>query len=111
MAGLNLITKKAQAEWRRQLAAIDAGRRRDGAGPVVSPRRGTAIVEAKSEPRSKRNVASRVLAYVSGHPGARLTEMERALRINRIESARTVHALLNRGKIRRDKETRQYFPA
>jgi len=37
--------------------------------------------------------------------------MEKALRINRIQSARSVHALLEQGKIRRDQETRQYFPA
>jgi DNA-binding IclR family transcriptional regulator len=52
-----------------------------------------------------------VAAYVARHPGTRLPKMERALGINRIESARTVRALLNQGRIRRDEETRQYFPA
>jgi hypothetical protein len=116
ITGLSVITKKAQAEWRRQLVAIDSGRKAASAGRSASPRGGTAVAEAESKAglrahQSNPGVGSRMLAYVAGHPGSRLPKMEKALRINRIESARTVHALLNQGRIRRDEKTRQYFPA
>jgi hypothetical protein len=118
MAGLSVITQKAQTEWRRQLVVIDSGsgRRTAGAGRRASPRVGTAVAGAASKAgergqESNRDVGSLVAAYVAGHPGTRLPKMERALGINRIESARTVRALLNQGRIRRDEETRQYFPA
>jgi hypothetical protein len=116
IAGLGVITRDAQAEWRRQLVAIDSGRRAASAGHRASPRGGTAVAEVESKAgvrgrESNRNAGGRVLTYVGRHPGTRLPEMERALRISRIESARTVHALLEQGKIRRDQETRQYFPA
>jgi DNA-binding IclR family transcriptional regulator len=52
-----------------------------------------------------------VLAYVAGHPGTRLPQVEQALGINRLQASRAVRALLDQGKIRRDEETRQYFPA
>jgi DNA-binding IclR family transcriptional regulator len=51
-----------------------------------------------------------VLAYIAEHPGTRLPEMEKALGINRIEAAKGVRALLDQGTVRRDEETRQYFP-
>jgi DNA-binding IclR family transcriptional regulator len=55
-------------------------------------------------------VGSLVLAYVAGHPGTRLPEMEKALGINRIKAAKGVRSLLDQGTVRRDEETRQYFP-
>jgi hypothetical protein len=116
MAGLSLITRKAQAEWRRQLVAIDSGRKRAGTASRASLQGGTAVAGAAGKAggrgqESKPDMGSLVLAYVAGHPGARLPKMERALGINRIDSARTVHALLKQGRIRRDEKTRQYFPA
>jgi hypothetical protein len=116
IAGLSVITREAQAEWRRRLVAIDSGRKAASAGYRTSPRGGTAVGGAESQAgvRGQKHHADadgRVLAYVGRHPGTRLPQMEKALRIKRIESARTVHALLEQGKIRRDQETRQYFPA
>lgn len=116
MAGLSVITKRAQAEWRRQLAAIDSGRRTASARRRPSLRGGTAVAKVASKARarghkSKADVGSLVQAYVVAHPGARLPEMEKALGISRIDSARTVHALIDKRRIRRDEETRQYFPA
>jgi len=116
MTGLSIITNKALAEWRRQLVAIDSGRRTASAGRRASPWGGTAVAGAESKAgergqESKPDVGSVALAYVAGHPGTRLPKMEKALGINRIEAARTVHALLNQGRIRRDEKTRQYFPA
>jgi predicted transcriptional regulator len=52
-----------------------------------------------------------ILAYIAEHPGTRLVEIEEALEINRLEAAQGVRALLDQGRIRRDEETRQYFPA
>jgi len=116
MAGLSVITKKAQAEWRRQLAAIDSGRRTASARRRPSLRGGTAVAQAASKAgahgrKSQADVGSLVQAYVVAHPGTRLPEMEKALGINRIEAAKGVRALLDQNRIRRDEETRQYFPA
>ena len=116
MAGLNLITQKAQAEWRRQLVAIDSGRKAASAGYRTSPRGGTAVAGAASKAEGRRqesnpDIGNLVLAYVAGHPGTRLPEMEKALGINRIKAAKGVRALIDKRKIRRDEETRQYFPA
>ena len=116
MAGLSVITRKAQAEWRRQLVVIDSGRRTASAGRGASPRGGTAFTGAESKAggrgqESNRDVGSLVAAYVARHPGTRLPEMEKALGINRIEAAKGVRALLDQGTVRRDEETRQYFPA
>jgi len=115
MAGLSVITRKAQAEWRRQLVAIDSGRKTAGAGRRASPRVGTAVAGAASKAEGRRqeskpDVGSLVLAYVAGHPGTRLPEMEKALGINRIKAAKGVRSLLDQGTVRRDEETRQYFP-
>ena len=52
----------------------------------------------------------RVLAFVVDHPGTKLVAIEEALGVSRIEVGRTLRALMDRGKIRRDEETRQYFP-
>ena len=116
MAGLSVITKRAQAEWRRQLAAIDSGRRTASARRRPSLRGGTAVAQAASKAgahgrKSQADVGSLVQAYVVAHPGTRLPEMEKALGINRIEAAKGVRALLDQNRIRRDEETRQYFPA
>jgi len=118
MTGLSVITQKAQAEWRRQLVVIDSGsgRRTAGAGRGASARVGTAVAGAGSTARargqeSNPDVGNLVLAYVAGHPGTRLPEMEKALGINRIKAAKGVRALIDKRKIRRDEETRQYFPA
>jgi len=115
MAGLAAITQEGRDEWRRQLVAIDPGRKTASAGRRASPRVGTAVAGAasKAEGRrqeSNRDVGSLVAAYVARHPGTRLPEMERALGINRIEAAKGVRALLDQGTVRRDEETRQYFP-
>ncbi len=52
----------------------------------------------------------RVLASVVDHPGTKLVAIEEALGVSRIEVGRTLRALMDQGKIRRDEETRQYFP-
>jgi len=115
MTGLSVITQKVQAEWRRQLVAIDSGRKTASAGRRASARVGTAVAGAESKARARRqesnpDVGNLVLAYVAGHPGTRLPEMEKALGINRIKAAKGVRSLLDQGTVRRDEETRQYFP-
>lgn len=56
------------------------------------------------------DLAKRVLAFVTEHPGVKLVAIEEALGVSRIEVGRTIRALMDEGKIRRDEETRQYFP-
>jgi DNA-binding IclR family transcriptional regulator len=56
------------------------------------------------------DLKKKVLDYVIKHPGTRLVPIEEALGVSRIEVGRTLRALMDQGKIRRDEETRQYFP-
>ena len=56
------------------------------------------------------DLKKKVLAYVIRHPGTKLVAIEQALGVSRIEVGRTLRALMDEGKIRRDEETRQYFP-
>lgn len=56
------------------------------------------------------DLAKQVMAFVIRHPGTKLVAVEEALRVSRIEAGRTLRALMDQGKIRRDEETRQYFP-
>jgi len=56
------------------------------------------------------NLTRRVLAFVIEHPGTKLVPVEEALGVSRIEVGRTLRALMDQGKIRRDEDTRQYFP-
>ena len=52
----------------------------------------------------------RILAFVTEHPGVKLTVIEEALGVSRIEVGRTIRQLMDQGKVRRDEVTRQYFP-
>lgn len=55
-------------------------------------------------------LARRVLAFVTEHPGVKLLNIEHALGVSRIEVGRTIRLLMDQGKIRRDEDTRQYYP-
>jgi DNA-binding IclR family transcriptional regulator len=57
-----------------------------------------------------RDLGERIVAFVNEHPGAKLVAIEEALGVSRIEVGRTIRQLMDQGKIRRDEETRQYFP-
>jgi DNA-binding IclR family transcriptional regulator len=65
---------------------------------------------AAERSRSEPTLAERILAYVREHPGARLPAIEQALGVSRIEVGRTIRGLMDQGKVRRDEETREYFP-
>jgi len=56
------------------------------------------------------NLSQQVLTFVVEHPGAKLVDIEKALGVSRIEVGRTIRALMDQGRVRRDEETRQYFP-
>jgi DNA-binding Lrp family transcriptional regulator len=56
------------------------------------------------------DLTQRVLTFVIEHPGTKLVDAEKALNVSRIEVGRTLRALMDRGKIRRYDDTRQYFP-
>jgi len=56
------------------------------------------------------DLTKQVMTFVTRHPGTKLVAVEEALRVSRIEAGRTLRALMDQGKIRRDEETRQYFP-
>jgi DNA-binding IclR family transcriptional regulator len=50
------------------------------------------------------------LVFVTDHPGVKLTVIEEALGVSRIEVGRIIRQLMDQGKVRRDEVTRQYFP-
>ena len=56
------------------------------------------------------DLTKQVMTFVIRHPGTKLVAVEEALGVSRIEVGRTLRALMDQGKIRRDEETRQYFP-
>ena len=47
--------------------------------------------------------------YLRSAPGAKLVDIEKALGVSRIEAGRTIRALMDQGKARRDEDARQYF--
>ncbi len=55
------------------------------------------------------DLAQPALAFVIEHPGAKLVDIEKALGVPSIQAGRTIPALMDQGKIRRDEDTRQYF--
>jgi len=65
---------------------------------------------SKGAAQVKPTLAERILSYVTEHPGTKLPAIEEALGVSRIEVGRTIRQLMDQGKIRRDEQTRQYFP-
>jgi len=55
------------------------------------------------------DLALPALAFVIEHLGAKLVDIEKALGVPRIQAGRTIRALMDEGKVRRNEETRQYF--
>ncbi len=55
------------------------------------------------------DLALQALASVVEHPGTKLVDIEKALGVPRITAGRTIRALMDEGKVRRDEDTRQYF--
>jgi len=59
---------------------------------------------------AREDLVQPALAFVIEHPGARLVDIEKVLGVSRIEAGRTIRALMDQSKVRRDEDTRQYFP-
>ena len=59
--------------------------------------------------QAREDLARAALAFVIEHPGTKLVNIEKALGVSRIEAGRTIRALMDQGKVRRDEDTRQYF--
>ena len=57
----------------------------------------------------KLELAERIVAFLGEHPGAKLVTIEAELGVSRIEAGRTIRALMDEGKVRRDEDTRQYY--
>jgi len=60
--------------------------------------------------RGEQSLLQRILGFVTEHPGVKLIVIEEALGVSRIEVGRTIRELMDQGKIRRDEDTREYFP-
>lgn len=56
------------------------------------------------------SLQNRVLAYVAQHPGVKLSAIESGVETSRIEVAEAIQDLIRRGKLRKDEETREYYP-
>lgn len=100
----------ALAEWRRHQAAMGAARR----AVTTQPRPKMATERApKAHAMSSgadSDLAERILTFVAAHPGTRLPAIEEELGVSRIEAGRTIRELMDQGKVRRNDETREYFP-
>lgn len=60
--------------------------------------------------KGKTLLQNRVLAYVSEHPGAKLSAIEEGVGTPRIEVAEAIQGLIHQGKLRKEEETREYYP-
>lgn len=60
--------------------------------------------------RGDLSLSQRIMDFVSEHPGVKLVAIEEALGVSRIEVGRTIRKLIDQGKIRRDEDSREYFP-
>lgn len=58
---------------------------------------------------TKEDLAQQALTFVIEYPGAKLVDIEKVLGVSRIEAGRTIRALMDQGRVRRDEDTRQYF--
>ena len=58
---------------------------------------------------TKEDLAQQALTFVIEHPGAKLVDIEKVLGVSRIEAGRTIRALMDQGRVRREEDTRQYF--
>jgi DNA-binding IclR family transcriptional regulator len=56
------------------------------------------------------SLSGRILDYVSDHPGARLSAIEKGVGATRVEVAEAIQELMHQGKLRKDEETKEYFP-
>lgn len=56
------------------------------------------------------SLSQRILDFVTERPGVKLIVIEEALGVSRIEVGRTIRELIDQGKIRRDEDSREYFP-
>lgn len=61
-----------------------------------------------SECRS--SLQDRVLAFVTQCPGVKLSAIESEVEASRIEVAEAIQELTRQGKLRKDEETREYYP-
>jgi DNA-binding IclR family transcriptional regulator len=51
-----------------------------------------------------------ILAYVTQCPGVKLSAIESGVGASRIEVAEAIHDLIRQGKLRKEEETREYYP-
>ncbi len=51
-----------------------------------------------------------ILAYVTQCPGVKLSAVEGEVGASRTEVAEAIHALIRQGKLRKEEETREYYP-
>ena len=60
--------------------------------------------------RGDLSLSQRIVDFVTERPGVKLIVIEEALGVSRIEVGRTIRELIDQGKIRRDEDSREYFP-
>lgn len=60
--------------------------------------------------KSRSSLQDRVLAFVTQRPGVKLSAIESGVEASRIEVAEAIQELARQGKLRKDEETREYYP-
>jgi len=59
---------------------------------------------------SRSSLQDSILAYVTQRPGVKLSAIESGVGTSRIEVAEAIHDLIRQGKLRKEEETREYYP-
>ena len=59
---------------------------------------------------SRSSLQDSILAYIKQRPGVKLSAIETGVEASRIEVAEAIHTLIRQGKLRKDEETREYYP-
>lgn len=65
---------------------------------------------ASKDSKSRSSLQERILAFVTQQPGVKLSAIESRVEASRIEVAEAIQELTHQGKLRKDEETREYYP-
>ena len=56
------------------------------------------------------SLQDRIMTYVTKHPGVKLSAIEGEVGTSRTKAAEAIHDLIRQGKLRKDEDSREYYP-
>lgn len=66
--------------------------------------------EVESSSKGDDQLKHRIMAYAIAHPGVKLSDIEKGVGASRTEVAEAIQELIHQGMLRKDEETREYYP-